>query len=235
MPPLSEFRPGCEIFDVNGARGTLTCFAIKRGQQGKLYGVTARHCAPQDSWLYFGAGRWDGGTEVGGPAVHAAAMDVLYFEIDESVKQQLAAANFRPVGLNADVTSVWNPDKIRTKMTQAASAQREDELKGRMVQAQHLGGTSTWTTNATQQRARAPIAGEVVKHSPNSRTQFINTTIAPGDSGGPVIDQKQRYVGLVSMGDAPRQSATGLVVLLQDAFDDLGLELATWHNRALWQ
>jgi hypothetical protein len=234
-PPISEFRPGCKIADASGSFSTLTCFALKRAVAGKLYGVTAGHCIPPGGSAFFGGGFGEG-LFVGSLAEHASKLDALCFEIDEDVVRELTERNFRPLGFDADVILVWDPKRIRYKVEAAPRSDEQKRLKEKTMNVRHMGQKSTTTLDPVSGAASrtAPMPGTMVKYGLGGRTNFVGP-VAAGDSGGPLIDSKQRYVALVSNGGTAGQSLEGRVVYLSDAFDALGLELGAWHNRARWQ
>jgi hypothetical protein len=225
MPTIQDVRPGGRIVNDYGENGTLTCFARRTGQQHVLYGITAKHviesgqgCWLEDHWTVQSA------IQVGSQATHVAGLDALYFEIENGVRTQLIEANFHPLGYAFAPMQVWNPSKHIGKVNSATSSAAADQLKQKEMAVDVVG--------STQAAAGNPIsAGQLVKYS----KEINSTRIAPGDSGGCVIDRKSsRYVALISGGNQKTQTNSGHVVLIQEVFDRTGLVLATWADRSEW-
>lgn len=228
MARIADLRPGARIYNVNDARGTFTCFAIKVATQHQLYGVTARHCLPDGGYCYLGDWNDSNRLTIGGPAEHAARIDAACFQIENSFKGALTRSNFLPIGYSVDIIDVWDPAKIRGKANSAADAKAEAAIKAKLMPVQHFGATTLVAPGVG-------IAGQLAKWTPTGSTRVQQTTIARGDSGGPVIDPaKNRWVGFVSSGLDVTTAAGGDVVLLHEALAALGLALGTWQNRGHW-
>jgi hypothetical protein len=230
MAVLADLRPGARIYNANDDRGTFTCFAIKPATRHKLYGITARHCLPAGQYCFLGDLSDGNRLIIGGPAKPAATLDVTHFRIEDDVKRQLTASNFLPVGYTADITDVWDPRLIRHKVDHVVkTAAEESALKAKLMPVRHFGATTLVPPGGA-------VAGDIAKWSATATSRIQNTTIARGDSGGPIIDGgKNRWVGFVSSGLSAQASTGGGIVLLRDAFEVLGLALASWHNRGHWQ
>lgn len=228
MADYSGLRPGARIYNANDERATLTCFAIKAGEQHHLYGVTARHCVPAGQYCFMDDPSDGKRICIGGPATHAATIDAACFLIEDDARVALTRANFLPVGYAADIIDVWDPGKLRGKVAGARTSREEDALKAKAMNVNHFGATSLVAPAAS-------LPGQIMKHTASATTSIQQTTIAPGDSGGPVIDPaKNRWVGFVSSGAAAGRSTTGGIVVLHEALATLGLALATWSNRGHW-
>ena len=228
MADYSGLRPGARIYNANRERATFTCFAIDPAQQHHLYGITARHCVPAGQYMSMDDPSDGAPIFIGGPAVHAVRIDAASFEIEDAARTSLTRANFRPVGYGSDIVDVWDPAKLRGKVANANTVQQEDALRAKTMNVNHFGATSL-VAPATS------LPGQLSKHTPDPTTAIRHTTIAPGDSGGPVLDPgKNRWVGFVSAGAARAASTGGEVVLLHEALASLGLALGTWGNRGHW-
>jgi hypothetical protein len=226
MPSIADLKPGGTIYSIaTGARGSLTCFAMQHAKPHQLYGVTARHVLPANSFCSIGDPNEFRSIKAGGPAVHAPAADFLYFEIAEPVRTQLTEDNFIPVGYAHEPRQVWDPGKLRDKVKDAKTAVDEDRLKAKTMPAKLVGSTQTMV---------AAKPADAVFQKLGSRV--TETKIAPGDSGGCLLDHtKMRYLALVSHGDEQNATSTGGgVVLLHDEFAKAGLVLATWGDRYHW-
>lgn len=228
MADYSGLRPGARIYNANRDRATFTCFAIDPAQQHHLFGITARHCVPAGQYMSMDDPSDGRAIFIGGPAVHAVGVDAASFEIEDAARRALTRANFLPVGYGSDIIDVWDPAKLRGKVAGANTARQEDALKAKTMNVNHYGATSLV--------APAPsLPGQVSKFTNSPTTLMQQTQIAPGDSGGPVLDAaKNRWVGFVSSGAEAGPSTTGGVVLLHEALARLGLALATWGNRGHW-
>jgi hypothetical protein len=222
---IQNFTPGGTIYNINGERGTLTCFARIPGQQ-MLYGVTAHHVISDGGSCFLGNPlSVQGGMYVGGPAQRVpGGLDASYFPIEDSVRPQLTQNNFYPVGATSEPLQVWNPARFRGKIQNAASAVVEGQLQQKQMAVEFVGSTQISKGNAF-------TAGQIGKFS----QEITGTRIEPGDSGGCALDSgRTRYVALISWGDTQTTSNSGHVVLIQDAFASAGLVLATWADRSLW-
>lgn len=230
MATIADLRPGARICNANDQHGTLTCFAIKPATPHKLYGVTAGHVLTPRGSCWLGSHQDAQKIWLGGPAHHAQGADLCYFRIDEDVKAALTRANFLPVGHATDIGDLWNPGKLRARVDGAQFASLADPMKRKTMAVKHFGATTLVPP------VQGGIDGHVDKWTDSVRTQVRRTNIAPGDSGGPVLDaNKNRLIGLVSSGHAQGPSTEGGIVILHDVFAQLGLAIAGWHNRGMWK
>jgi hypothetical protein len=230
MAKYDNLRPGALIYSDSGGKGTLTCFVVRGGIARKIYGVTARHVLQSAKGCYVGDNSAGLPVLVGSSMFPMPGVDLIYFELLDDARTQLTVNNFIPIGYSQEPLQVWDPGKLRQKIAGAQTASIEQALTNKTMAVEHLG--------STQQKVgtvKTPGLINKATDGTHAATSINSTNIAPGDSGGPVLDPtKLRYVGLVSNGGSPDASTKGEVVVLKDAFDKCGLVLATWKDKAAW-
>jgi hypothetical protein len=231
MGKYDNLRPGGFISGDVPKKGTLTCFAVKADTASKIYGVTARHVL-RSSKQCFTPDPTNNMLPVliGTKISWIQNTDLAYFEILDEVRKELTEQNFRPVGEAVEPLQVWDPGKLRQKHNDAATMEAQTRMENKTMEVFHLGHTQ-------QATGMQKTPGKILKFIADPKyptMKILSTNLAVGDSGGPVLDGKGRYVGLVSSGGDEKASTMGQVVALKDAFDSCGLVLATWKNRAAW-
>jgi hypothetical protein len=237
---VSLLRPGAAILtsDPNGdmfmmKKGTFTCFVRKPGVGSTLYAVTAKHVFPLGHKCTICGIDPEttkmGDLDIGDSPTHIANFDFLYFEIYTSIRQQLTAHNFIPVGHAVEPSQVWNPGKLVKKVEEAPTHDEATKLQLKMMPVQFAGAVQA-------SKGYDVTKGSLQKYSPEGIANINETTLAAGDSGGCVFDDsKLRYVGFISRGQGQQSAKGGIVLLLHDRLMQAGLVLATWADRGHWQ
>lgn len=243
QPSAADLKPGCEIFcGKTWGRGTLTCFAVDPFAPGKLYGITAGHVIKGDK-VAIGSSASDltiipmtiSGIEI----KHAAdkRIDCVSFEIDANIVKNLREGNFTPIGTQFAPSQVWDAANQRKLVEGATNASLSDKFKNETMNVKLIGCTQHQLTNGIVDKySEDPKDSTKQKDAINPKGAINETSIAPGDSGGPVLsDSGLEYVGFVSMGGIASRCSAGEIVFLQDALEEMGLCLAKWDERSLWE